>query len=438
MLEEAAFPDAIQPGGILTTEAWKLRNEGFAAPVNPRPLFLVLDGPKNITLPLEGIDPRTWLPGQWELSTSIRSCRRILPAGEYRLALWLPDGYESLRSDPRYSIRFANQDVWDDTHGWNILGTRSRSLIYTHPFSIVNLQSPISPPHLSNPFAACNALFLRDRRVLPASRKGNTGESRADDKATGTKNALGVMAAGLPKEVSMLLRRLFVTISIFLAACAPLSAAGQPQSEVPGNAPATVPPVEARVLQVQEQYLAPLPTRTASFESLPQSSECQPAAGSAPLFSPSLVVMGQFLEVRVCYQGSAEDYNAFHVFLDVGTERGFLVHGLRAGFLVENDSLFRYAGQGKDWKWDFIAPVAAFDVADGEAAWRHSSESVGEFHWKSSFPGGRPQLGRRLGLPLRWGSSPGNKRSKAAIGTKFVGSHPHSGFSAQRISNVVI
>lgn len=183
----------------------------------------------------------------------------------------------------------------------------------------------------------------------------------------------------------MLLRILFFTISIFLAACAPLSAAGQPQAEVPVNTPAAVPPVEARVLQVQAQYLAPLPTRTASFESLPQSSECQPAAGSAPLFSPSLTVMGQFLEVRVCYQGSAEDYNAFHVFLDVGTERGFLVHSLRAGFLVENDSLFRYAGQGKDWKWDFIAPVAAFDVADGEAAWSIPLNLLGSSTGKAVF-----------------------------------------------------
>lgn len=121
VLEESTFPDAAQPGGTLTL-SWKLRNEGFAAPLNPRPLFLVLDGPKNITLPLEGIDPRTWLPGQWELSTSIQ-LPSDLPAGEYRLALWLPDGYESLRSDPRYSIRFANQDVWDETHGWNVLGT---------------------------------------------------------------------------------------------------------------------------------------------------------------------------------------------------------------------------------------------------------------------------------------------------------------------------
>lgn len=120
VLEEATFNAVAKPGGIVNL-SWKMRNEGFASPLNPRPLFLVLDGPANVTLPLEGIDPRTWLPGEWQLSTSVQ-LPSDLPAGEYRLALWLPDGYESLRADPRYSIRFANQDVWDETHGWNVLG----------------------------------------------------------------------------------------------------------------------------------------------------------------------------------------------------------------------------------------------------------------------------------------------------------------------------
>lgn len=121
VLEEATFNETVKPGEVLSL-SWKVRNEGFAAPVNRRPLYLVLDGPQMVTILLEGIDPRTWLPGEWQLSTAIQLPSN-LPAGEYRLALWLPDGYESLRSDPRYSIRFANQNVWDETYGWNVLGT---------------------------------------------------------------------------------------------------------------------------------------------------------------------------------------------------------------------------------------------------------------------------------------------------------------------------
>jgi hypothetical protein len=35
----------------------------------------------------------------------------------------MPDYYENLQSDPRYSIRFANEDVWDEANGYNKLGT---------------------------------------------------------------------------------------------------------------------------------------------------------------------------------------------------------------------------------------------------------------------------------------------------------------------------
>jgi|GEM_PF-6046528 len=32
------------------------------------------------------------------------------------------DSYLTLRDDPRYAIRFANENTWDAAHGWNVLG----------------------------------------------------------------------------------------------------------------------------------------------------------------------------------------------------------------------------------------------------------------------------------------------------------------------------
>ena len=37
--------------------------------------------------------------------------------------LCLPDPEETLKDDPRYSIRLANTDMWDETEGWNLLTT---------------------------------------------------------------------------------------------------------------------------------------------------------------------------------------------------------------------------------------------------------------------------------------------------------------------------
>ena len=44
-----------------------------------------------------------------------------MPSGAYRLSLWLPDKATNLRTDSRYSIRFANQNTWDATKGYNVL-----------------------------------------------------------------------------------------------------------------------------------------------------------------------------------------------------------------------------------------------------------------------------------------------------------------------------
>ncbi|KGQ21213.2 hypothetical protein THFILI_02015 [Thermus filiformis] len=119
VLEEAELPQALVPGGALEVRV-RLRNEGFAPPVNPRPLYLVLSGPQEVVFPLEQ-DPRRWYPGAHAFTARV-PLPDGLPPGRYRLALWLPDPYPSLRDDPRYSLRFANQGVWDGARGWNVLG----------------------------------------------------------------------------------------------------------------------------------------------------------------------------------------------------------------------------------------------------------------------------------------------------------------------------
>ena len=67
------------------------------------------------------VDPRRWQPGEHTFSATL-SLPADLPPGDYRLALWLPDPAETLRDDPRYAIRFANENTWDAAHGWNVLG----------------------------------------------------------------------------------------------------------------------------------------------------------------------------------------------------------------------------------------------------------------------------------------------------------------------------
>ncbi|MBO7300679.1 MAG: DUF4832 domain-containing protein [Tidjanibacter sp.] len=98
----------------------KIENSGFAAPMNPRgcELVLVSEAGAKTTYKLN-VDPRFW----FEKSVNTIDTTITLPAeaGKYKLYLNLPDGYESLASDPKYSIQLANNNVWDDKTGYNLL-----------------------------------------------------------------------------------------------------------------------------------------------------------------------------------------------------------------------------------------------------------------------------------------------------------------------------
>ncbi|TDD15084.1 DUF4832 domain-containing protein [Nonomuraea diastatica] len=98
-----------------------VRNDGYAAPVNPRDAALVLRDTATSAVhrfPL-ATDPRTWQAGE---TTRVRAKFRLprsLPAGEYALLLDLPD--PKLPGRPEYAIRLANEGTWEPGTGLNAL-----------------------------------------------------------------------------------------------------------------------------------------------------------------------------------------------------------------------------------------------------------------------------------------------------------------------------
>jgi hypothetical protein len=120
-LVEGSLPAEVKPGGSMRI-ALTLRNEGWAAPTNPRPVLLVLeDGGQRLVAELQA-DPRTWLPGDHELVARLR-IPSALAEGDYRLALWLPDAADSLRERADYAIQLANEGTWGAASGDNTLGS---------------------------------------------------------------------------------------------------------------------------------------------------------------------------------------------------------------------------------------------------------------------------------------------------------------------------
>lgn len=106
---------------VATDVAWAdgtarmtVRNDGFAAPVNPRPaVFVVLSADGTVTEHPTEFDCRRLAP---EAETAIEGPVPAPRAGD-RLALWLPDASPSIRLRPDYAIRLAGGGVAETIGG---------------------------------------------------------------------------------------------------------------------------------------------------------------------------------------------------------------------------------------------------------------------------------------------------------------------------------
>lgn len=104
------------------TVALQIKNSGFAAPMNGRAVELVLvDGNgKKTVYELNDVDPRYWFAGR---TVNIEKAISI-PAdasGKCTLYLNLPDPEPTLHDNPRFSIRLANDGIWNDDLGYNTI-----------------------------------------------------------------------------------------------------------------------------------------------------------------------------------------------------------------------------------------------------------------------------------------------------------------------------
>lgn len=120
-LIDATFPTLAIAGSSFTIDA-NLSNDGYASVIKQRPIYLVFDnGTNRYNIKLANIDVRKWVSGPVVLSRQTVTLPTNMAPGTYRMALWLPDASTKLLSQPSYSIRFANKDVWDSAKGYNVL-----------------------------------------------------------------------------------------------------------------------------------------------------------------------------------------------------------------------------------------------------------------------------------------------------------------------------
>jgi hypothetical protein len=116
-------PAAVHKGADYSIKCL-IKNSGFAAPYNPREVYLVLltsGGNEVQRTKLDNVDPRFWMGGEYRLVDMVLPIPDGLAAGEYKVALHLPDPQPAIAAVPDYAIRFANNNLWDADKGWNTL-----------------------------------------------------------------------------------------------------------------------------------------------------------------------------------------------------------------------------------------------------------------------------------------------------------------------------
>jgi Domain of unknown function (DUF4874)/Domain of unknown function (DUF4832) len=121
-LTQASVPSSVRAGETFTANM-TITNDGFSALYNAHQMKLILrhttQGVKHI-INIDG-DPRLSQPGSTNTVSVSATLPSNLPAGNYEVLLHIADADSSLSARPEYSIRLANQAVWEQSTGYNLL-----------------------------------------------------------------------------------------------------------------------------------------------------------------------------------------------------------------------------------------------------------------------------------------------------------------------------
>ncbi len=123
VLKGASFEGTFAAGESFTVRL-ALENVGFASLINPRPLQWVLENtadPKDRFVLPSPQDPRAWKGGHAYVFEESFTLPALRSGAHYKLGLALPDAASTLSDKPEFSVRFANEGVWDAASGVNIL-----------------------------------------------------------------------------------------------------------------------------------------------------------------------------------------------------------------------------------------------------------------------------------------------------------------------------
>lgn len=130
-LLNSQLPQAVKPKSAFAI-SFQITNDGWASPYNPRIVELILRHPQTKKEYRWRVneDPRRWMAGTTKTVNFTGTIPADMPSGVYDVLLNLPDPIPRLYNRPAYSIRLANQGIWEPSTGYNSV---LQTLIVTSP-----------------------------------------------------------------------------------------------------------------------------------------------------------------------------------------------------------------------------------------------------------------------------------------------------------------
>jgi hypothetical protein len=126
-LLQATISDSIKPTGTFILD-FQISNQGFASPFNQRNLEIILRNStsgQRYRLVAEA-DPRFWMAGDTSFVNITGGIPANMPEGDYTTFIFLPDPEYRLHDNPDFAIRLANNNLWEDSSGYNSLNHQIR------------------------------------------------------------------------------------------------------------------------------------------------------------------------------------------------------------------------------------------------------------------------------------------------------------------------
>lgn len=120
VLDSSGIDSVVSKSAALNI-AINLHNQGWAPIYNHKTVSLIMVPTSGEVMSVDlDVDIRMARPGEPFIITESIDLADV-PTGTYQLHLHIADQFESIASRPEYSIRLANEDLWNHSTGWNNL-----------------------------------------------------------------------------------------------------------------------------------------------------------------------------------------------------------------------------------------------------------------------------------------------------------------------------